>query len=408
MISWLLRIDIIDGSSAENFITYSKFVLTISIRRLVGVVPYTSVKGAMISRAEKPVATKSSIVGSEKILEKDCQDKMLSQYRGCLLGALVGDCLGRVFEGARPPVQVSEIEAEIAARKGRKFPLPYTDDTAMCHALAASLIRSGSFDARDMAKSFADKYDAEPTKKHMYAAVKIIFSVWQDTNFTGDIFAPARKQFNGQGSFGNGGGMRIASVPLFCGNQLEKTVEIARLSTQLTHNHPLGYNGAILQALAVHLALHSDTPDAESLLDALIDFARDRLEKDEERKPYTERLTIAKALLKDPHAAQNEVIKKMEHSVNMEALDAIPMAIFCAARALQPIPGINTDNPFARTLLYAISMGGDTDTIATMAGAIAGAWLGVHSIQWESFCEAPEETLKLADRLHECAHNKTG
>ncbi|XP_055335707.1 ADP-ribosylhydrolase ARH3-like [Paramacrobiotus metropolitanus] len=164
------------------------------------------------------------------------------------------------------------------------------------------------------------------------------------------------------------------------GNRLKETVEIARLSTLLTHNHALGYNGAILQALAVHLALRPDSPDGGTLLDAVIGFARDRLENDEVKKPYTERLLTAKALLHDPHVTQKEVIEKMEHSVNMEALDAI-----------RSVPGIETDNPFARAILYAISMGGDSDTIATMAGAIFGARLGVQSIQWKHLCEAPKK-----------------
>ncbi|XP_055335856.1 ADP-ribosylhydrolase ARH3-like isoform X2 [Paramacrobiotus metropolitanus] len=335
----------------------------------------------------------SSTVRSAAIPKKDCQDRMLSKYRGCLLGALVGDCLGRMFEGARPPLQVAEIEAAIAKQK--EHSLPSTDDTAMCHAIAESLIRCGHFDARNMAKSFVDKYEDEWTKQFMYTVgVKVIFAIWQANHFAGDVFSPARQQFDGRGSFCNGGGVRIASVPLFCGNRREETVEIARLSTQLTHNHPLGYNGAILQALAVHLALHSDTPDGESLLDALIDFASDSLETNERKKLYTNRLRIAKMLLNDANATQKDVIEKMEHSVNMLALDAIPMAIFCAARALRPITGIETDNPFARTILYAISMGGDTEAIATMAGAISGAWLGVQNIQWEDLCEAPAETLK--------------
>lgn len=58
---------------------------------------------------------------------------------------------------------------------------------------------------------------------------------------------------------------------------------------------------------------------------------------------------------------------------------------------------------FRRTIQYAISLGGDTDTIASMAGAIAGAYLGEIPISesLKKHCEFREEMLKLADDLYE-------
>lgn len=56
---------------------------------------------------------------------------------------------------------------------------------------------------------------------------------------------------------------------------------------------------------------------------------------------------------------------------------------------------------FRRTIQYAISLGGDTDTIASMAGAIAGAYLGVETINknLQKHCELHDETLEMADNL---------
>lgn len=61
-----------------------------------------------------------------------------------------------------------------------------------------------------------------------------------------------------------------------------------------------------------------------------------------------------------------------------------------------------TENKFRRTIQYAISLGGDTDTIASMAGAIAGAYHGEDEINKSliSYCEGAEEMVKLADGLH--------
>lgn len=60
-----------------------------------------------------------------------------------------------------------------------------------------------------------------------------------------------------------------------------------------------------------------------------------------------------------------------------------------------------TDNIFRRTIQYAISLGGDTDTIASMAGSMAGAYLGIHAINenLQKHCEFHEEIMELADDL---------
>jgi len=49
-----------------------------------------------------------------------------------------------------------------------------------------------------------------------------------------------------------------------------------------------------------------------------------------------------------------------------------------------------------------VSLGGDTDTIASMTGAVAGAWYGIELIpvEWKQACEATDVAEHLADDLH--------
>lgn len=64
-----------------------------------------------------------------------------------------------------------------------------------------------------------------------------------------------------------------------------------------------------------------------------------------------------------------------------------------------------TTNPFRRAIEFAITLGGDTDTIASMCGAIAGAYHGDGVIP-ESLikhCESNEEMLSLANGLFEAS-----
>ncbi len=63
---------------------------------------------------------------------------------------------------------------------------------------------------------------------------------------------------------------------------------------------------------------------------------------------------------------------------------------------------LQTDSGFERTIMYAISTGGDTDTIASMAGAIAGAYYGIEAIprRWIEHCEGTQDAIALAEKLH--------
>jgi len=63
-------------------------------------------------------------------------------------------------------------------------------------------------------------------------------------------------------------------------------------------------------------------------------------------------------------------------------------------------------NEFQRTVIYAVSLGGDTDTIASMAGAIAGAWHGIDCIpaEWRDACEETHTAKELADELYKIVY----
>ena len=56
-----------------------------------------------------------------------------------------------------------------------------------------------------------------------------------------------------------------------------------------------------------------------------------------------------------------------------------------------------------QTILYAISLGGDTDTIATMAAAIAGAFYGLEAVPqaWQDSCEGVEDAMMFGEKMAE-------
>lgn len=85
------------------------------------------------------------------------------------------------------------------------------------------------------------------------------------------------------------------------------------------------------------------------------------------------------------------------------AVESVPTAIFCVLHCLEPREGLPEHyGGLERTIAYSLALGGDTDTIACMAGAIAGAHYGISAIpqSWLKSCEGAEEAEHLAERLY--------
>ena len=139
----------------------------------------------------------------------------LSKFRGCLVGALLGDALGESLEGCyNQPISMTTVtEHTMVSKTKESRVLNYTDDTAMTRAICRSLIERKTYDNHDMAKKFADEYFNEPNRGYG-AAVTTVFKRLREEN-PADETLPARDQFDGMGSYGNGAAMRISPIALY-------------------------------------------------------------------------------------------------------------------------------------------------------------------------------------------------
>lgn len=70
---------------------------------------------------------------------------------------------------------------------------------------------------------------------------------------------------------------------------------------------------------------------------------------------------------------------------------------------IESFSSFQDNNTFIRIIRYSILLGGDTDTIASMAGSIAGAYLGFSAIPqvFASCCEGFQDACDQADELHQ-------
>lgn len=338
----------------------------------------------------------------------------LSRFRGALVAGVLGDCIGGEFEGAEE-VPMESVLQHLGSlddeTKGNGI-LEYSDDTAMARCVVQSLLTRTGFDEHDMARRFAKEYSASPHRGYGAGVIQVLKKL--SSPQLSDVYQPARDQFSGRGSFGNGGAMRAAPFALAFPDMAD-VKRFARLGAMLTHSCSLGYNGAVLQALAVHLSLQGALDLPHQFISRLI-TEMEEVEGDEAarkdarilkeaEKPFCERLHRIRDLMDRSKVSIEEVISELGNGI--AALHSVPTAIFCVLHCLQPRECIpESYGGVERTIAYSLALGGDTDTIACMAGAIAGAHYGIETIpqSWIKCCEGAEDADQNAERLFMLYH----
>lgn len=295
-----------------------------------------------------------------------------ARFRGALLGVVVGDALGAPFEGWPGPVPASLLQRLEAG----EAPLRYTDDTAMTGALAESLLACRRLDLDHLAATFAEAYEREPDRGYGAGTAGLLARVAAGA----DWHEAAPAQFGGRGSFGNGAAMRVAPVALHAEGP-GTAAEWGRASASVTHTHVHAVDAAGVQGAAVALALCGHAGPALGQLPA-------RLQEWATTARLQAALDDVAALAPGRSAAEVAAVT----GTGVAAAEAVPAAV--AAVALNP-------GSFADTVRFAVSMGGDTDTIAAMAGAIAGARHGEDAVPraWLRRVEGVPWARRLADAL---------
>ena len=266
------------------------------------------------------------------------------RFEGCLLGLAVGDALGGKFEAQtadaiRP--RFPTVEHLIAYPQEEIW---YTDDTQMAIGVSEALIERGEIMEEVLCRAFVSNY--LPSRGYGRGARAVLEAMEESRDYR----QVAERHFPG-GSFGNGAAMRVAPIGLVFRNERQRLWEQARLSALPTHVHPLGIEGAQLLALAVALCSRMHTFDRADFFAELLGACAS--------EAYRAQLQAAAV------AQAREDLAGLGNRI--EALHSVPTAI--ASFALTP-------ESFEATVSNVIFLGGDTDTLAAMAGSLSGAYLG--------------------------------
>lgn len=299
------------------------------------------------------------------------EERRQDQFRGALLGTALGDAIGAPFEGRRT-VARPDVEAWLAS----DAQLTWTDDTAMMLVLGRSLVSGdGMVDPQVLGDAFASAYHREPWRGYGAGPPRIFAEAAAGRSYV-DV---AAELFGGSGSFGNGAAMRAAPAGLVGAGDPERAAELARHQSLVTHAHPLAQDGAAVVAMAVAVSTDGDHDPSEGLL-GLTHHLR--------TPEFRRALQIAVEL--GAEAAPDRIARVLGHGV--ASVEAVPAAVAAFLGA--------PDDP-TEVMVRAVSIGGDTDTIAAMAGAVAGARAGATALSAELLdrLEARAEIIALADEL---------
>lgn len=287
---------------------------------------------------------------------------MRDRVSGALLGVFVGDALGARWEGSGPVPARSA--ADRVERSLLEAPLGYTDDTQLTIALAEHLIDQPDADPQGFADLALDHIELW---RGYGGGMRRVVEHWR---LRVPVDEAAVAVFP-EGSFGNGAAMRVAPVGVLWHHDPERVDEVARRQARATHVHPVGQDGAAVEAAAVAAALREHRFGAQEL-EAVATVAR----TDELR----DGLAAARGWI-DRWRDEEVVLADVAHALgnDVTAGRSVPAALWAAAVADEVTEAID----------LALGIGGDADTIAAMAGAVRGAADGRGAIprDWQAALE---------------------
>lgn len=260
---------------------------------------------------------------------------------GNFLGAIAGDILGSTYEWHNTTHYGIDW-----FRDGSKA----TDDSVLTCAVASWLM-----------------IDKEHTNDVLAASLRGFANAFPNAGY-GSKFRKWLKQDNDDpiGSFGNGSGMRCSAVGYFARN-LNECLELAEKSAAVTHNHEEGIKGAKAISMGVYLACAGyEKSDIKQAIEQECGY------------------DLSKNMQDFATLDHGNVVKRA-HGFDATCQTTVPEAIVAFLKS----------DSFEEAIEKAAVIGGDTDTIACMAGALAGAYYGVP--QW-----IQEEVIRiLPDKLYE-------
>ena len=245
-----------------------------------------------------------------------------------MLGAIIGDTVGSHYEFHNTKDYNFEMFADRSS---------YTDDSVMTMAVAHWLLSDPQQSYQGLEDAMVEFGEKFPCPMGDYGGLfyQWLFAPegeWRDCGTPYESLTGRRPY----GSWGNGSAMRVSAVGWFF-DSLERTLEVAEKSAAITHNHPEGIKGAQATAATIYLARTGKTK--------------------QEIRQYIE------------NSFGYDLSKSWEYWHGVYGWDSS-----CQGTVPQALIAFLESSDFEDAIRKAVSLGGDSDTLACITGGVAEAY----------------------------------
>ncbi len=290
----------------------------------------------------------------------------IAYAKRALDGTALGDCFGQTFF-----VSDDIARQRIKDREILNQPWSFTDDTVMAIGIYRILEKYGKIDQEELAKVFADNYALDWHRGYGGTAHSILRSIKEGKNWR----EAASEAFDGMGSMGNGGAMRVAPIGAYFADDIDKVLHYARASAEVTHAHIEGIVGAMAVAVASALLLNKKLGFYSGEGETFLRDVADKLPESDTKYKILSAVPIKK------ESSIEFVVSVLGNGIMLTAQDTVPFCLWCAAYWYPSIE---------EALWTAVSALGDRDTICAIVGGMVSLYAEEIPPQWLSYMEHPE------------------
>lgn len=238
----------------------------------------------------------------------------------------------------------------------------WTDDTQMACSLVDVIDRHGKVDQGELAGLWAER--AEERRDYGMGALRFLARIREDG---ADWRQASTELFDGVGSWGNGGAMRVAPVGAYFADDLARAATEAAASAEVTHAHPEGVAGGIAAGVAAGYAAAVRGQEVARPAVELFEAVLAHVPASEVRRG----LERARQLLDRPAKAAGEVARELGNGSQISAQDTVPFTLWVAATCL---------DDYEAAIRTCVAAGGDMDTTCAIVGGIVAAHHGAGCI----------------------------
>jgi ADP-ribosyl-[dinitrogen reductase] hydrolase len=287
--------------------------------------------------------------------------KRKSRILGCILGGALGDAWGGSWDG-----NPGDVAFQIPSRSS------VSDDTQLTLATCESILETGSIHPERLASHFAIWFATGRVTGTGASTLKAMRDLVAGVHWA---LAGGRGEY----SAGNGAAMRIAPLAFLLDPATPADRTVIRDVCRITHHNDEAYVGALAVVVAIRLTLAGAWSPDSSLLAAVAESVPDSAVRDRIKELLP--LKVPPSEIASRFGASGWVV------------DTVPLALYCAQ--------FIAEQPLSTVIAQAIEVGGDTDTIASITGQIAGTATGIGPDWVEHFSRIAggDEIIQVARRF---------